>query len=225
MGVSIRGALTSMTQFWAKIYPVNDQSGHPGKRFFFIISLILSLNLAACSAISVSGPAVNLTIANQTQAAICEVYASGEESNEWGASLLPEGTQILSGEERAIPLQAGVYDVLVRNCDGVTIHSSAQIAADTRIQIGGADSVPVTIDNAASREVCYLYISNQTEGDWGADQLGNVESILPGDVRIFYVPAGSYRLRAEDCAHNPLQESVSLDLGAGLTWTIGNPLQ
>src|SRR3989304_4146641 len=126
MGVSIRGALTSMTQFWAKIYLVNDQSGHPGKRFFFIISLILSLNLAACSAISVSGPAVNLTIANQTQAAICEVYASGEESNEWGASLLPEGTQILSGEERAIPLQAGVDDVLVRNGDAVTSDSGVQ---------------------------------------------------------------------------------------------------
>ena len=71
----------------------------------------------------------------------------------------------------------------------------------------------------------YLYISNQAEGDWGADQLGGVESILPGGVRIFYVPAGSYRLRAEDCARNPLQESGSLDLGAGLTWTIGNPLQ
>src|SRR3989304_5676771 len=153
MGVSIRGAWTSMPQFWAKINPVNHQSGHPGKQFSFIISLILGLNLAACSASSVSGPAVNLTIANQTPAAICEVYASGEESNEWGASLLPEGTQILSGEERPIPLQAGVYDVLVRNCDGVTIHSSAQIAADTRIQIGGADLVPVTIENAASGEV------------------------------------------------------------------------
>lgn len=204
---------------------MNHQSGHLGKRFSFIINLILGLNLAACSAGSTSGPAINLTIANQTPAAICEVYASGEESNEWGASLLAEGTQIQSGEERAIPLQAGVYDVLVRNCDGITVHSSTQIAADTRIQIGGAGSVPVTVENASSGEVCYLYISNQAEGDWGADQLGNVESILPGDMRIFYVPTGSYRLRAEDCARNPLQETASLDLGAGMTWTIGSPLQ
>ncbi|MRR31446.1 hypothetical protein EG834_14240 [bacterium] len=168
---------------------------------------------------------ITLTLSNQTPAAICEVYASGEESNEWGASLLPEGTQILSGEERVIQLKAGVYDVLVRNCDNISVHSSAQISTDTRIQVGGLGTVPLSIENGSAGEVCFLYISNQSEGDWGADQLGSVESILPGDLRIFYVPAGSYRLRAEDCARNPLQESGSLDIGTGLTWTIGNPLQ
>jgi len=195
------------------------------KQLSFLISLFVSLNLAACSAGSVSGPAISLTIANQTPANICEVYASSQESNDWGASLLQEGNPIPSGEERAFQLPAGVYDILVLNCDGISIFSSAQISVSSRFQIGGAGWVPITIENAASGEVCYLYISIQAEGDWGTDQLGSVESILPGGVRIFYVPAGSYRLRAEDCARNPLQESVNLDSGAGLTWTIGNPLQ
>ena len=195
------------------------------KLFSSLIGLVSGLILAACSTGTASGPAINLTLSNQTPGPICEVYASGEASNEWGASLLPEGTQILSGEEREIPLKAGVYDVLVRDCDGISVHSSAQISADSLIQVGGVGFVPLTVENASAGEVCFLYISIQPEGDWGTDQLGSVESILPGEVRIFYVPAGSYRLRAEDCARNPLQESGSLDLGAGLTWTIGNPLQ
>jgi len=195
------------------------------KQLSFLISLFISLNLAACSAGSVSGPAISLTISNQTSAAICEVYASSQESNDWGASLLPEGAPVSSGEERVFQLSAGVYDILVLNCDGISIFSSAQIAASSSIQIGGAGWVPITVENASNGEVCYLYISEQAEGDWGADQLGGVESILPGGMRIFYVPTGSYRLRAEDCARNPLQESGILDSGAGLTWTIGNPLQ
>ncbi|HWR66887.1 MAG TPA: hypothetical protein VN364_12290 [Bellilinea sp.] len=190
-----------------------------------LIILFISLNLAACSAGSVSGPAISLTISNQTPADICEVYASSQESNEWGASLLPEGNSVSAGEERAFQLPAGVYDILVLNCDGISIFSAAQIAVNSSFQIGGAGWVPITVENAFNGEVCYLYISNQGEGDWGVDQLGGVESILPGGVRIFYVPAGSYRLRAEDCTRNPLKESGIFDSGAGLTWTVGNPLQ
>ena len=189
------------------------------KHLSFFIFLFISLTLANCSAGSINGPVISLTIANQTQAEICEVYASNQESNEWGASLLPEGNPIPSGEEHVFQLPAGVYDILVLNCDGISIFSNAHIAASSSIQIGGVGWVPISAENASSGEVCYLYISNQAEGDWGADQLGGVESILPGDMRIFYVPAGGYRLRAEDCAHNPLQESVILDSGAGLTWT------
>lgn len=195
------------------------------KPLSLLIILFIGLNLAACSAGSSGGPAINLTISNQTPAEICEVYASNQQSNEWGTSLLPEGSPINSGAERVFQLPAGVYDILVLNCDGISIFSSAQIGESSSIQIGGAGWVPITVENAANGEVCYLYISNQVEGDWGADQLGGVESILPGGVRIFYVPADSYRLRAEDCARNPLQESGILESGAGLTWLVGNPLQ
>ncbi len=198
---------------------------HLMKKSILRISVFLGLILSSCAPDSESTPGLNITIANQTPIAICEVYASAEASNEWGVDLLSEGQSISPGEDHAFQLPAGVYDLLVRNCDGISVHSSAQLTADTSVLIGGAGTVPLTIENASNAEICYLYHSNQPDGDWGADQLGSVESILPGGQRIFYVPAGSYRLRVEDCSHTLLQETTMLELGSGLTWAVGNPLQ
>ena len=195
------------------------------KKSNILISVFFGLILSSCAPVLESKPALNITIADQTPNDICEVYASAEASNEWGANLLPEGQSISPGEERLFQQPAGVYDLLVRNCDGISVHSSAQVTADVSILIGGAGTVPLTIENTSNAEICYLYYSNQPDGDWGADQLGSVESILPEGQRIFYVPAGSYRLRVEDCSHTLLQETGMLEFGSGLTWAVGNPLQ
>ena len=195
------------------------------KKSIILISVFFSLMLSACTTVLEGKPSLNITVANQTPAGICEVYASAEASNEWGTNLLADGQSISPGEEHTFQQPAGVYDLLVRNCDGISVYSNAQLAMDTSILIGGAGTVPLTIENASNAEICYLYHSNQPDGDWGADRLGGVESILPESQRIFYLPADSYRLRVEDCAHTLLQESAILELVSGLTWTVGNPLQ
>lgn len=186
---------------------------------------ILALLLSACSAAGASGPGIKLTVSNQTPAAICEVYASTRESNDWGSNLLPAGSELAAGSERLFTRPAGSYDILIRDCDGIPVHSLVNISADTTINVGGPGTVPLIVENAAASETCYLYIANSLDANWGVDQLGGVETILPGEKRIFYLLPGQYRLQAEDCAHEILQQSDAFDHNGGSAWTVGNPLQ
>lgn len=203
-----------------------DKLPFPTNRFLIIlISLTLAIFLHACDAGGTGGTGIVLTISNQTTAAICEVYVTTRESNDWGNNLLPVGAELAAGSEQAFTRPAGTYDILIRDCDGIPVHSLASVTADTTITVGGPDTVPLTIENAATSETCYLYIANSLDANWGEDQLGGVESILPGARRIFYLLPGAYRLQAEDCAHTVLQQADALELGSGTTWTIGNPLQ
>jgi hypothetical protein len=196
-------------------------------RAIFRIVLLLTFNaaLSACGTAGASGAGLTFTLSNQTASAICEVYVTAQESNDWGENLISAGDEISPGSQRVFQKPAGTYDLLAMNCDGIPVHSTAAVSADAVITIGGAGTSPLTVENAANSEICYLYLANAGEGDWGADQLGGVESILPGASRIFYHPTGSLQARAEDCAHQVIQEASALELTGALTWTIGSPLQ
>jgi len=154
---------------------------------------------------------------------ICEVYVSAEASNEWGENLLADQESLPSGESRTFKQNPGTYDLLVRNCDSVTMLSIAKLTSDIALTIGGSGTVPLQVENTSTTEICFIYIVPQVTEGWGDDQLGSVESILPGDGRIFFLVPGVYRLRTEDCDHNPLQETNSFDLTTGSIWTVENP--
>jgi len=201
-------------------------SGSPARQtFIFGILLLLGIALSACSAGSVGEVGITVTVVNQTSGPICEVYVTTGVSNDWGRNLIPTGNDLAAGAERSFQQPAGTYDVLIRDCNGVPIQSLAKVNGNTTIPVGGTGMVPLTIDNAANSEVCYLYISNAADGSWGTDQLGGVESILPGAQRLVYVAPGNYRIKAENCAHEVLGATDGLEISAEMNWTVGNPLQ
>jgi len=87
---------------------------------------------------------------------------------------------------------------------------------------GGATgrSAALTLINDSSQEVCYVYISPDTDDSWGDDWLGTEETILPGDSYTFQVPAGSYDLLARDCDSNVMDEQYGTSVAGALEWTI-----
>lgn len=186
-----------------------------------IVCVLLTLALIACSPANSGGSPVNVTLDNQASMEICEVYVSAEASNEWGENLLADQAPLASGESRIFEKNPGTYDLLVRNCESVTILSIAKFSSDIAITIGGSGTVPLQVENASTAEICFIYIVSQNNEGWGQDQLGSVESILPDEARLFFLVPGVYRLRAEDCNHNLLQETEAFDLNIGSIWIVG----
>jgi len=186
-----------------------------------IVCVLLTLALTACSPANSGGSPVNLTLVNQTSMEICEVYVSAEDSNEWGENLLADQAPLASGESRIFEKNPGTYDLMVRNGESVTMLSIAKFSSDIAISIGGSGTVPLQVENASTAEICFIYIVSQNNEGWGQDQLGNVESILPDEGRLFFLVPGVYRLRAEDCGHNLLQETEVFDLNNGSIWIVG----
>lgn len=187
-----------------------------------IVCVMLTLVLSACSPANSGGSPVNVTLDNQSSMEICEVYVSAEASNEWGENLLADQAPLASGESRIFEKNPGTYDLLVRNCESVTMLSIAKFSSDIAITIGGSGTVPLQVENASTTEICFIYIVSQNNEDWGQDQLGSVESILPDEGRLFFLIPGMYRLRAEDCDRNLLQETEAFDLNIGSIWIVGN---
>lgn len=179
---------------------------------YFMISLVFII-FYACQ------PApLEIRVENQSSLPVCEVYLSPQQQTDFGDNQLTEGEMIAGGQQRTFLLEAGVYDLLVRSCSEETLYSEASIAQNRQIIIGGDGKIPFKVTNQTSWEVCYLHISASEE--WGEDQLGKVESILPNAKRIFFLPPGVYRARALDCDNNPISSIEEVNLTDWFEWVI-----
>ena len=76
------------------------------------------------------------------------------------------------------------------------------------------------IDNQSSLTVCYVNVSETSNGNWGPDRLGSSETIPPGTSRYWTIDAGYWDFRFLDCNQRVLMErrSVSVD-GGGIVVT------
>ncbi|MEW6179351.1 MAG: hypothetical protein AB1522_05425 [Chloroflexota bacterium] len=180
-------------------------------RWFLIGGMLLLLG--ACQS-----TALEITVENQSDYPICEVYISPAEATDFGENRLPENKTLLTGDRYTFLLETDEYDLLVRTCAEETIFSASQVTQSGSIVIGAAGQAALKVHNQTAAEICYLYIS-QNE-DWGEDRLGRVESILPGSTRLFLLPPGTYRARAQDCEENTLAEIEGVLLEAPFDWTI-----
>lgn len=64
---------------------------------------------------------------------------------------------------------------------------------------GGQDQPALVVQNSGDRPICAVYFSPSDFETWGRNQLGAAETIEPGTTRGFYMPAGSYDVKLEDC--------------------------
>jgi hypothetical protein len=194
-----------------------------------VVVLLLSL---ACSAFgggdsgggdAVSTGGVDITIVNRSPDEVCYVLISPSNSDRWGDDQLGEDETIAPGDSRTFSMDDDTYDVRAESCDEVPMATAWEVAGDTTVTVGqsGADTI-LLIENDSDVDICYVFISPSTAEDWGEDWLGDMEQLVAGESRLFYVDGGLYDLQAADCDGETLTEEYEVDLTDDLTWTIYN---
>jgi hypothetical protein len=148
-----------------------------------------------------TGPARDVTVANQSDRALRELYLAPTgnrpgRARDWGADRLGSGT-VAAGEEFRLRLRnttACSFDVrAVYDNDEEEVRERQDICRTPRLAFGDA-SIPmreVTVANRGRRVLRELYARADGREGWGADRLG-AETVEPrGEFRL--------RLRGREC--------------------------
>jgi hypothetical protein len=122
-----------------------------------------------------------------------QVWGGGQQGNWW----------VCIFNETGLP--HGVYEVVLEVEDRV-------LATDS-VYVGGSRSaVTFTLPNASEATVCMVNLSPTQANNWGQNDLGPGESILPGASRSFPLASGTYDLLVADCSGNQLLEEFGLEI-------------
>lgn len=204
-----------------------------------LVSLVLGLLVLslACSALTgrgtdngggdqppVSGSGdLEITVVNRSPDDICYVLISKSSDEMWGDDRLGSDETIAPGTTRVFRMEDGTYDVRLETCDEAAMATAWDVSGSTTVTAGapGAD-IRLLVSNESTVEVCYAFISPTTADEWGEDQLGEMETLQPDMLRIFYVEPGTYDLQVADCEGETLTEEYEVDLTEDLTWTLND---
>jgi S1-C subfamily serine protease len=104
--------------WWACIF--NDAGLEDG---LFEVVLEVEGEVLSTDAIYVGGARslVTFELANNSSQTVCYVHLSPTEAQNWGQDELGAEEVIAAGESRTIEVASGIYDVLLRDCDGETL--------------------------------------------------------------------------------------------------------
>ncbi|MBN1260992.1 MAG: protein kinase [Anaerolineae bacterium] len=164
---------------------------------------------------------IEIGIFNQSGYDICYVYISLSDSDSWGADRLGESGIIGDGYSQVFPLDSGIYDVQIIDCNDAILGTAWEVASSTNLTIGGPGMISLTLLNESSTELCYVYIAPSSADNWGEDLLGAGETILPTTgVRRFFVTPGTYDLQTQDCEGQETVTELTVLLDEPLVWTI-----
>ncbi len=172
---------------------------------------------------SSSSGGFEITIVNHSGQDICYVMISSSDETAWGNDELGEDEKIADGDTRTFTVDAGSYDLNIENCDQTTLATAWKISQADTIEVGRKGASRLLFVNNSSKEVCYFFISPVSNDSWGDDWLGDQESVLPGNSRMFFVDPGTYDLMAGDCdGETTIAEEDNADLSEDVTWTISD---
>ncbi len=164
---------------------------------------------------------ITIRVRNQTDKPICSVYISGSDEDSWGDNRVENRISPNKSFEWTVP--EGTYDVMVQNCDDITVQTAWELTENSTVLVGGPGKVAFYVINESQSEVCYLYIAVPSKNEWGDDVLGNKESVASKDgQRIFYIDPGTYDLLAQDCDGENLVEKRNVSVSDGTAWTISD---
>lgn len=108
-----------------------------------------------------------------------------------------------------------VVDFTDPNSGNNTYQESFQAPAPTPAQ------ATIRFENrTVSDTVCFIYVRPTGQTHWGQDRLG-ASTVQPGGKFNFQIPAGTYDLRAEDCAKNALSQRLGELVVGSYDWCIG----
>lgn len=182
-----------------------------------------------------TGAPSTLVVINQSTETICEVYISLTTARDWGENRL-SGT-IPPGAQFPASIDGGMYDTLLRSCDGdiledfrnipvtgmtlftYSVNGSTFDTTEPPATTPSGRNTPFTLINSSSDIICYVYISPVTSRDWGEDQLGDTEVIGRGSSRTWNLPTGEYDILLLDCNGDELADQRNIDIGQTSTLT------
>jgi len=97
----------------------------------------------------------------------------------------------------------------------------ADVLPSEVLDAGGTN---ITVLNAGTLDVCYVYISPTSEDSWGTDQLGS--AIVPPEESLAFTvePDVSYDLRVDDCNDRNIAEEFGVTVAdsKSFRWTVAN---
>lgn len=196
-----------------------------------LVIVLLATGLA-CSSLPLGGGGngggastggVDIEIVNRSPDDVCYVLISPSSDDSWGDDRLGGDEMIGPGDRRTFNMDDDTYDVRVEDCGEAAMATAWEVSADTTVTVGrsGADRRLLLV-NDSDAEICYVLISPSSGSEWGDDWMGDMESVPPGNSRIFYVEADTYDLQVLSCDEDVLVEEYEVDLTEDLTWTIGD---
>ncbi len=110
-------------------------------------------------------------------------------------------------------LADGLYELSI-SVEGEARGSSA-------VFVGGSHPpVTLTLENSASKTVCYVFLSPAGAQNWGFDRLGIGQGIEVGATHTLRLAAGVYDLLAQDCNRKDVVDERDLDITRDTTYTV-----
>ncbi|MBN2391348.1 MAG: hypothetical protein JXR84_11515 [Anaerolineae bacterium] len=202
------------------------------QRMVLLIVTVMLMTALGCSLFSGGGTSdggatssgdFEIKVVNESPDEICYVLISSSESDQWGEDWLGGDETIASGDSKTFTVSAGEHDIQLEGCDEAVLETGWFIDDDTTVTVGDSRATSrLFVDNTSDTEACYIFISPSSGDEWGDDQMGENETIMPGRTRIFYVRPGIYDLMASDCDDNTMAEQYEVDLSSDQTWTLYN---
>ncbi|MFP4394850.1 MAG: hypothetical protein ACLFTI_06260 [Anaerolineales bacterium] len=167
------------------------------------------------------GATFSLEISNQTPYEICYIFISESDAEYWGDDWLADEGVIGVGEVWIFEVPEGSHDVLAQDCEQVPLGTAWEVDTARTITLGGDNVVPLRVVNDTDTDICYMFIADVSQEEWGEDELGKWEVIdLSGGERIFFVEPGVYDLMAADCDSNTLEETYDVEIRAEELWRV-----
>jgi hypothetical protein len=170
-------------------------------------------------------PTVNFVIQNRIQIPLCDVFIRKAGESSWGADRLVTPPVVVIGGDFTLPITAGYYDVLVRDCGGPTTMYEAYnraIGSDSTYRILEiAVDVDFFIQNSLPYSVCHIQTRTAALPAW--QDLYNHDtggSFAVGTRKDFRLRAGFYDVRITRCtdAVLPLTTIYVRPGVGGFTW-------
>lgn len=85
--------------------------------------------------------------------------------------------------------------------------------------LAGTSGATLVVINNTGQPLCYVYVVDAAESDFGDDRLGEGNAIADGESWELNVPPGLYDLRVETCDGRPA-ERFDEELTGRVEWTI-----
>jgi hypothetical protein len=187
--------------------------------------------------------AETLEVQNTSESTVCYVYVSPCDMNVWGPDILGSNT-LTPGTAASVNINAGCWDLKAEDCQNATLATRRlTVTGDATWTLGGAASVPppppppdpavpraqlerdthrLTVKNRSGMQVCYVYVSPCSSGEWGADILE--ESVLnDGENARITVSEGCWDVKAEDCSNAVVGLRTGMQVSGSTNWTIAEP--
>jgi S1-C subfamily serine protease len=136
-----------------------------------------------------------------------EINADYSTSQEWSGGDSGTNWWICAGDGET-PLADGMYELILY------VHGDS-IASNTLWVGDQFADVTIDVSNGTSSEICYLQLSPAGAQNWGPDELGSEQTLMPGDVVSLVMVGDIYDVLASDCDLNTIVEVYDVDLTAG----------